>query len=253
VSAPPGLTEAEARARLEEFGPNEIVAHRGRHGLLAARALLGSPLVLVLLAAAALLGEITDAVLISLMVALGIAIDAVQTHRSQRAADRLRQAITPTATVVREGQAYEIARSALVPGDVIRLAAGDRVPADARLLEARDLHIEQAALTGESMPVEKRPGAAGEEGVVYLGTSVVSGTAAAVITATGAATAFGDIAARLAERPPETEFERGTRRFAAFITRMVVLLALFALLASAGPQSRTSAASTSCAATRRGR
>jgi Mg2+-importing ATPase len=236
VSTLPGLTEAEARRRLAEAGPNEIVSHRRVAGLVVARTFVANPLVLVLLGAAALaalLGETADAAIIVLMVALGIAVDAVQTHRSQRAADRLRQTITPTATVVREGTAYEIPRAALVPGDVIRLVAGDRVPADARLVEARDLHIEQAALTGESMPVEKRPDGAAEESVVFLGTSVVSGSAVAVITATGAATAFGDIAARLAERPPETEFERGTRRFAGFITQMVVYLVLFVLLVSA--------------------
>ena len=124
---------------------------------------------------------------------------------------------------------------------MVRLAAGDRVPADARLLEARDLHVQQAALTGESMPVEKDAGAievaprqpADARNVVFLGTSVVSGTATALVVATGPATAFGDIAARLSTRPPETEFERGTRQFALLIMRTVFFLVLFVLLAGA--------------------
>src|SRR5262249_4558328 len=98
-----------------------------------------------------------------------------------------------------------------------------------RLLERRDLHVHEAALTGESMPVEKDAG----NGIVYLGTSVVSGTATAEVVATGRATAFGDIAARLMDRPPETEFERGIRRFAVLIMRTVVFLVLFVLLAGA--------------------
>src|SRR5205809_634483 len=137
-------------------------------------------------------------------------------------AARLRDAVAPTATAVRDGTWTEIRRRDLVPGDIVRLAAGDRVPADARLFEARDLHVQQAALTGESMPAEKDAGdseaaprqPADARNVVFLGTSVVSGTATALVVATGPATAFGDIAARLSTRPPETEFERGTRQFA---------------------------------------
>ena len=132
-------------------------------------------------------------------------------------------------------------RREVVPGDIVRLAAGDRIPADARLLEARDLHVQQAALTGESMPAEKDAGdlevaprqPADARNVVFLGTSVVSGTATALVVATGPATAFGDIAARLSTRPPETEFERGTRQFALLIMRTVFFLVLFVLLAGA--------------------
>jgi Mg2+-importing ATPase len=132
--------------------------------------------------------------------------------------------------VRRDGAWVEIARREVVPGDVIRLSAGDRVPADARLLDTRDLHIQEAALTGESMPVEKRAGA---RDMIFFGTSVVSGTATAAVVATGPATAFGDIAARLMDRPPETEFERGIRRFSVLIMRTVVFLVLFVLLAGA--------------------
>lgn len=127
--------------------------------------------------------------------------------------------------------AVERARRELVPGELIRLVAGDRVPADTQLREARDLHVQQAALTGESAPVEKEAGGPAQSGLdardrVYLGTSVVAGVATAVVLATGPHTAFGDIAARLGERPPPTEFERGLDQFAHLILRTVVLLVL---------------------------
>src|SRR5439155_1151966 len=164
--------------------------------------------------------------------ALSVALNFVQTYRSHRVAERLRDAVAPTAMACRDGTWSEIRRRDLVPGDVVRLVAGDRVPADARLLEARDLHVQQAALTGESMPVEKdacvievaprQP--ADARNVVFLGTSVVSGTATALVVATGPTTAFGDIAARLSTRPPETEFERGTRQFALLIMRTMYFL-----------------------------
>src|SRR6266852_6099208 len=155
------------------------------------------------------------------MVLLGVSLNFIQTYRSQRVVERLRAGVAPTATVLRNGSWAEMSRRVLVPGDVIRLAAGDLVPADARLLQAVDLHVQQAALTGESMPVEKRTGdqnttsqnLAEAPNNVCLGTSVVSGSATALITATGRKTAFGDIVERLAHRPPETELERGIRRF----------------------------------------
>src|SRR5262249_34237005 len=148
--------------------------------------------------------------------------------------------VAPTAAVLRDGTWMDLPRRDLVPGDVIRLAAGDRVPADARLLTSRDLHVQQAALTGESMPTDKDAGdllaapaqLAEARNMVFLGTSVVSGTAQALVVATGPATAFGDIAVQLSAPPPETEFERGTRHFALLIMRTVLFLVLFVVLVS---------------------
>jgi Mg2+-importing ATPase len=167
----------------------------------------------------------------------------LQTWRSQRAADALRARVAPTATVLRDGVWREIPRREVVPEDLVRLAAGALVPADALLIEARDLHVQQAALTGESLPAEKEAAPAGDAGpssspshdprtTVWLGTSVVSGTAVARVTATGHATQFGDIAARLSARPPETEFDRGLRRFGLLITRTVMVLTLVLLATS---------------------
>ncbi|HMK73995.1 MAG TPA: magnesium-translocating P-type ATPase [Myxococcaceae bacterium] len=243
-SAPTGLSSAEAARRLAEVGPNQT-ADAGRWSMLSeAGAALGNPLVLILLVAgivSGLLGELLNAAIIVVMVLLSAAVNFAQSYRSQRAVRRLRDSVAPTATVLRDGTWGELPRRLVVPGDLIRLSAGDLVPADARLLEARDLHVQQAALTGESFPAEKEAGRghpssgpAGPEAPdkVFLGTSVVSGTGTARVEATGLHTAFGEIAARLISRPPETEFERGLRRFGALIMRTVVFLVLFILVVS---------------------
>jgi Mg2+-importing ATPase len=139
--------------------------------------------------------------------------------------------------VERDGRWQEIPLRTVVPGDLIRLSAGDLVPADARLLEARDLSVQQAMLTGESLPVDKLAGAPdavatgpGDPAFVFLGTSVVSGTAVAVALATGPLTVFGDIAKRVGTRAPASEFEHGVRRFSLLILRTTIVLVLFILL-----------------------
>jgi Mg2+-importing ATPase len=149
----------------------------------------------------------------------------------------LRLSIAPTATVIRDGAWRELPRAELVPGDVVRLSAGDLVPGDGTLLESRDMHIQEAALTGESLPAEKESALRDRTDVtprnrVFLGTSVVTGTGTAVITATGCLTTFGEIAARLRERAPATEFERGLTRLGMFITRTVLFLVLFLVVVS---------------------
>src|SRR5262245_36185379 len=238
-----GLTQAEAQERLLTSGPNEPVAHRQGHGLRHMLTFAANPLVVILLLASlvsGLLNDVANATIIALMVLLSMVLNVVQTYRSQQAAERLRDEVAPTAAVLRDGTWSDLPRRDLVPGDVIRLAAGDRVPADARLLTSRDLHVQQAALTGESMPTEKEAGdlsaapaqLAEARNMVFLGTSVVSGTAQALVVATGPATAFGDIAVQLSAPPPETEFERGTRHFALLIMRTVLFLVLFVVLAS---------------------
>jgi P-type Mg2+ transporter len=230
-----GLTSDEARRRLALSGPNEPTAPRAVGMLRQILFWLANPLVLILLGASGLsaaLGETVNALLIAGMVLLSVTLNFFQTYRSHRAVERLRESVAPTAAVLRDGGWSEIPRRELVAGDVVRLVAGDLVPADAELIEAAHVYVQQAALTGESMPVEKGASGTNEERRVFLGTSVVSGAATAVVTATGPATQLGDVAARLAARPPETEFERGTRRFGLLIMRTVVLLILFVLLIS---------------------
>ncbi len=238
----PGLTDAEAEKRLEEYGFNEPVTASRSGPFVQFLRFCTNPLVLILLVASAtsaVLGQIVDAAIIAAMVVLSIVLNFFQAFRSERAVQALRNQVAPSATVLREGKWLELPRRLVVPGDLIRLSAGDLVPADARLLSSQDLHAQQAALTGESLPSEKYVAEACDDAVtpsrpdlVFLGTSVVSGTAIAEVIATGPNTAFGDIAARLRARPLETEFDRGTRQFGILIMRTVFFLVLFILLVS---------------------
>jgi Mg2+-importing ATPase len=235
--SPPGLSSTEAARRLDQYGPNEPAAVRRDATLLELVFLFLNPLVIILLVASIvslLLGDATDAIVIFVIVLLGVSISFIQTYRSEQAINRLREKVTPTATVLRDGNWTELPRQQIVPGDVVRISAGDLIPADGDLLEARDLYVQQAALTGESMPVEKAANRAragnhdqGGPNQVFLGTSVVSGTGVATITKTGGDTEFGAIAERLAARPEETEFERSMRRFSLLIMRAVFFLVLF--------------------------
>jgi Mg2+-importing ATPase len=236
-----GLTAQEAEARLSQFGPNEPAATRHHSAFADLWHEFTNPLVLILVIAAVasvFLGQKVDAGIIGLIVLISAAIDFAQTYRSQRAIDQLRDKVAPTATVLRSGQWKEIQRRDVVPGDIVRLSAGDLVPADARLVIARDLYVQQAALTGESLPAEKEATAeaastkADARNMVFLGTSVVSGMATAEVIQTGPRTAFGDVAIRLAARPEETAFDRGLRSFSQLLARTVFFLVLFLIVVS---------------------
>lgn len=238
-----GLSSEEARRKLAQSGPNDPSPSKRRSFLRQIADRILNPLVLILLVAAgvaAALGQKVDATIIAVVVALGAAIDFFQTYRSEQAVKKLRERVAPAATALRDAKWIEINRREIVPGDVVRLSSGDLVPADARIVEARDLFVQQSALTGESFPVEKEAAAddpakyrdATAPNMIFLGTSVVSGTATAIVVATGTATTFGDIVARLAERPEETEFEHGLRRFGGLILRVVFFLVLFILAMS---------------------
>jgi Mg2+-importing ATPase len=229
TAARTGLSTEEARRRLDQYGPNEPAPVKKASAAFALLGRLRNPLIIILLMAAvvsASLGELANATIIVIVVMVGVAIDFAQTYRSQRAAELLRDRVRITATVLRDGQWQERPRRELVPGDLVRVSAGDLVPADARLIEAVELHVQEAALTGESLPVEKNTAAQ-----VFLGTSVVSGTGIAEVTATGPATQFGGIAAALTARPQATAFERGIHDFGVLILRMVIFLVLFVVLA----------------------
>src|SRR6266851_7689668 len=240
-----GLSSAEAAARLETGGPNELAAPRRFAALRELLRYLGNPLVLILLVASVIsgvFGQVVSAVVIVLMIVLSVALNFTQAYRSQQAAERLQRQVGQTVTVIRDGVERELPARELVVGDLVHLKAGDLVPADCRLLSTRNLFVNEAALTGESLPREKQaiaealpPGGGLGDAVtaVFRGTSVISGLASAVVVVTGAATQFGRVAASLAGRPPETEFERGTRRFSLLILQVVIFLVLFAFLVNA--------------------
>jgi len=226
-----GLTEAEAGLRLLQFGANDPLPSQKRQVVRDLLRRFASPLVAILLLASlasAFVGDFINASLVLCIVGVSVLVEFVQTRRSERAADALKARVAQTATVLRDGNFVEISRRLVVPGDIVRLDAGSMVPADASVRESKDLHLSEAALTGESLPVEKHP-----TDRILMGSSVVSGTGLALIEKTGTGTAFSEIARSLAQRPPQTEFERGIARFGAFILKTVVFLVLFVFLISA--------------------
>ena len=240
-ATPEGLSTDEAERRLRKFGPNSLVREKRLSGLMQFLRFFANPLVIILLVASSVsfgLGQRVNAVIIIAMVLLSVCLNFYQEHQASRAAEELRRQVATTAAVIRDGEEQETPISQIVPGDVVKLNAGSLVPADCRLLEEKDIFVRESALTGESMPVEKEAkdlpdgsrNITDAENSLFLGTSVQSGYGKAIVALTGSATAFGAIAARLAERPPETEFDRGIRHFALLITRIIILLVLFVFL-----------------------
>jgi Mg2+-importing ATPase len=237
--SPDGLSAADAAARLASHGANRVA---DEPSLSAARLLahqFESPLVLILVFAALvslLLGEWVESSIIIAIVLGSTALGFVQEYRASTAVARLRGQLALTVRALRDGDVVPVPVGDIVPGDVVVLRAGNLVPADGRLTEAADFLVSEASLTGESFPIEKTPGVvpvdtplARRKNCVFLGTSVRSGTARVLITATGRQTALGAIAGRLRSTPPETEFARGVRQFGALLVRMMVVIVLFVL------------------------
>ncbi len=234
-----GLSVAQAAARLRRHGPNALAVSKqaGALGLFANQ--FKSPLVLILIVASAVslvASEWVDAAVVLAVVFCSTILGFVQESIASNAIAKLRSQVLINSTVLRGGRAVTLPSTQVVPGDVVLLAAGSLVPADAVVLEARDFFVSQAVLTGETFPVEKLAGeVAAEAGLtervncVFMGTSVRSGTARVLVAATGKDTVFGQIAGKLALRPPMTEFERGIQRFGYLLTRIMLVMVMVVL------------------------
>ncbi len=234
-TTPQGLNDEKAAQRLETAGPNQVAKER-HHGWahrlwVAAR----NPLVILLtiLAVISLATEEAAAgVIMLLMVLLGLSLRLVQETRANKAAEKLRAMISVTATVVRESVTREIPLRDLVPGDIVILSSGDMIPADVRLVSAKDLFVVQATLTGESLPIEKTDAAETRDdspliernNICFLGTSVESGSASAVVVATGMRTYFGKVAASLVRPQQNTAFDKGIKRFTWLMIRFMLVM-----------------------------
>jgi P-type Mg2+ transporter len=239
-----GLSAAEARAVLSRCGPNVFRDHRERPLIVQFIVRFKNPLVIILLLASAIsafTGEVANFFIISLIVILSVTLDFVQEYRAGKAAEKLRLAVSVKTTVMRDGKNVDVPVADVVPGDIVVLSAGDLVPADGVVLEAHDFFVKQALLTGEAYPVEKKsamPPADATDlqeaaNAVFAGTSVISGSARALVIRTGTATAIGAIVDSISRQPAPTAFETGTRRFGLLIMRLTVLLVLFVLLVNA--------------------
>jgi Mg2+-importing ATPase len=227
-TSPSGLSETEAAARLEKYGPNEVAQEKQHGWLLRLWVAVRNPLVILLAIIAtitfATASETSDYIGGSVMVGmivLAVMLRLIQETKADNAAAKLKAMIKVTATVLRDGQPKEIPLRDIVPGDVVKLSAGDMIPGDVRLIAAKDLFVIQGTLTGESLPVEKSDARDARTNIsiiehanlCFLGTSVESGAAKAVIVATGAQTYFGKMASSLAAQQPDTAFDRGVKRF----------------------------------------
>ena len=238
-TTPLGLSTAEAAARLAAHGRNVVADRQRPSRWRLARRALANPLVVLLavLAGSSLAtGDVAAAVLMVAMLAIGVGLRLVQEARADDAVAALSALVSLHADVHRDGRLEPLPVDLLVPGDVVHLAAGDMVPADVRLVAGKDLFVSQAGLTGESFPVEKAAAAVATAGrsplelesIAWLGTSVVSGTADAVVVATGRDTFLGGVSTAVAAPPPPTAFDRGLERFTwlmiAFVLVMVPLV-----------------------------
>jgi len=230
-----GLTEAEAETSWKQIGPNEIARQKRQSGLMRLLGNVKNPLVL-LLAALGILSFLTGdqraTVVIFVMVVLGVVLRFFQELRADHAAAKLQAMVGNTATAVRDGKDQEVPLKMLVPGDIIRLAAGDMVPADVRVLSAKDLFLNQATLTGEALPMEKKAAAPVADtrnplelgNLCFLGSNVESGSATAVVIHTGNRTYFGSLAAGIAGQRVLTSFDLGINKFTWLMIQFIAVM-----------------------------
>src|SRR6266511_2586827 len=229
-----GLSADEAARRLARDGPNTIEVAHPHRGLRLLLAQFTSPIVLILVAATVLsmaLGDAVDGLVILVIIAASGALGFWQEHSAGQAVDALMAQVRVEVEVRREGREISVPVEDVVVGDVLVLSAGDVVPADCRVIESHGLLIDEAALTGESYPVEKRPGVVGAEtplagraNSLFMGTHVVSGTGQAIVVTTGRATEFGAVSEQLGARRLRTGFERGITAFGVLLVRAMVVL-----------------------------
>jgi Mg2+-importing ATPase len=230
-----GLSEAEADSRLKQFGTNEIAREKRQSALMRLLGNIKNPLVLLLLGLGVLsylTGDLRAMAVIFVMVVLGVVLRFYQEMRADNAAEKLKAMVSNTATVMRDGKEKEVSLKMLVPGDIVLLAAGDMVPADVRVLSAKDLFLNQASLTGEALPVEKKAAPASADvqnpldlpNLCFLGSNVESGSATAVAIHTGDRTYFGSLAASIVGQRELTSFDKGVNRFTWLMIRFIAVM-----------------------------
>jgi len=240
-TTPQGLTSDEARQRLLRYGSNLLKPKKKSDAMTLLFAQFKSPIILILIFAAGLsffLRNPIDAVIILVIVLVSGFLGFWQERGAVNAVEKLLAIVQIKATVVRNGDSKEVPIEEVVPGDIVSIEASDVIPGDCLLLESKDLFVDEAALTGETFPVEKSIGILPPEtplsqrtNSLFMGTHAVSGSARAVVVRTGKETEFGKVSERLKLRPPETEFERGVRRFGYLLMEitLVLVIAIFAI------------------------
>ncbi|KIS26130.1 magnesium ABC transporter ATPase [Arthrobacter sp. SPG23] len=236
-----GLDSGEAAKRLAELGPNAVRTHQASGWSVLGRQ-LGSPILILLAITAGLslfLGDATNSIVIGVILLVSVGLGFTNEFRAERAAEALHSRVTHLAAVLRDGTLDEVGVTALVPGDVVHLAIGAIVPADIRLLTAKDLLCDESILTGESLPVSKDPAPvrgtaalADLTSCLFMGTVVQSGSCTGVVVATGGRAEFGRIALGLGERQPQTEFQLGLKRFSFLLLQVAIVLTTLIFIAN---------------------
>lgn len=231
-----GLTDIEASKRLKTYGPNTIKATSNTSAILLFLSQFKSPVTLLLIAAALLsagLGDVPDTVIILTIVLISSFLGFWQEKGAADAVKELLKLVQLHCTVLRAGQKKELPVEAVVPGDIVFLNAGDLIPGDSLLLESEELYIDEAAFTGETYPVEKVCGVlpndtplAKRTNALFMGSHVISGKASALIVMTGKDTEFGKISSQLQQKSPETDFEKGIRKFGYMLMEITLLLVI---------------------------
>jgi Mg2+-importing ATPase len=239
-AVPGGLEQADAKARLSRYGANTTTAAERIHLGLRIVKRLFEPLIVILLVAAAIsgfTGDVASCVIVMVVIGVSVALDLFQEGRACQAAEALRRSVAIQADVRRDGRLVVIPVEDIVPGDVVELRAGDLVPADGVLISGRNVHVNEALMTGEPFPADKKPGVSESSqpaeafNALFAGTSVVGGEATMLAVATGSETRFGGIATALSAAPPPSSLERGIRHLSFLILRLTIFLTLFVLLA----------------------
>jgi Mg2+-importing ATPase len=231
-----GLTSVAAKKRLEQYGHNVIVQKKELSIVWEFLSHFKNPLIIILIIAAgvsAYLGEHTNAIIIFVMISFSMILDFLEEHNANDAVKKLQAKLKSETTVLRNNKEITVPTSTIVPGDILTLCAGNLVPADARIIMADDFFVNQSALTGESMPNEKTNKKNGQDisptemhNLVFGGTSVISGTARAVVIKTGLETEFGKIADKLVKPEAKSEFEIGVAKFGYFVMKIILFLVL---------------------------
>jgi Mg2+-importing ATPase len=234
-TVPGGLTQATAEERARVVGPNEVAQEKPQTWPIRLLKITRNPLVILLATLSAVsfaTGDARAGTVMAMMVVLSVGLRFLQEARADAAAAKLRAMIHVTATVVRDGVASEIPLRYLVPGDIIHLSAGDMIPGDVRLLSCKDLFVSQGSLTGESLPVEKIHDVESKavisptelKNICFMGTSVQSGTATAVVVTTGVQTYFGSMARSITGERVQTSFDLGLNRFTWLMIRIMTVM-----------------------------
>ncbi len=233
-SSPEGLSEEEVEERLKEYGYNKLEEEKKSSWVSRLIQNLKNPLIILLAALAIisyLTGDLRAAIVMIIMVGLGVVLKFVQEIKADKSAEKLKSLVSTTATVIREGKQREVKLEAIVPGDIIHLASGDMIPADVKLIVSKDLFVNQSALTGESLPVEKNivdgtwSNVFENPNLCFMGTNVESGTAIAVVLTTGSKTYFGQLSSKITDKIILTSFDKGVNKFTWLMIKFIFIMA----------------------------